>query len=71
MSTSAGDSESGWSSVYNEKEETLSQLHCTKEARSAAPQMCEEALSPPLSTTHTEIKKKSKLFSFLICKGHK
>lgn len=52
MSTSAGDSESGWSSVYNEKEETLSQLHCTREAPSAAPQMCEEALSPPLSTQH-------------------
>jgi hypothetical protein len=51
MST-AGDSKSGWSSVYNEKEETLSQLHCTREAPSAAPQMCEEALSPLHSTQH-------------------
>lgn len=51
MSTSAGDSESGWSSVYNEKEETLSQLHCTREAPSAAPQMCEEVLSPPHNST--------------------
>lgn len=64
MSTSAGDSESCWSSVYNEKEETLSQLHCTREAPSAAPQMCEEALSPPLSTQHIRrLRRKANFFS--------